>query len=380
MTHFDSYNRFFVDSETQNWVLNDATNEYAPFDYDFEEDILPHIINSFTEERVQAKRKLENIKLFRHGAGIAILFRNFDFTKTDGLDKLCHINAFEYLSGMVFIGCRMGGTIIDTPQHGIVFYDCVFDERFMIDIRDKQEYGGSGIEFDKCVFNDEISFQDISIDASVAINECLFNDHSVWKMEYFANDVRNKPGGTLYTLRVKNCIFKGEVNFYRAHIPERSVFDTLTFYKDINFAEATLGEKITFHNLCFTPLISKTMKNGFKTFIDALTAGGYKKEAKFYETHYGDAEAKKVDKTEYDIAVESGWLNIKQAALFLGVKYSSLLDMRKDDKILGVQRIPFVGEGKNSRYYVPLLQAYKNKDMKKVAELEKEMHQKENEI
>ena len=61
-------------------------------------------------------------------------------------------------------------------------------------------------------------------------------------------------------------------------------------------------------------------------------------------------------------------------------KDSSLLDMRKDDKILGVQRIPYVGEGKNSRYYVPLLQAYKNKDMKKVAELEKEMHQKENEI
>ena len=45
-----------------------------------------------------------------------------------------------------------------------------------------------------------------------------------------------------------------------------------------------------------------------------------------------------------------------------------------------MQRIPFVGEGKNSRYYVPLLQAYKNKDMKKVAELEKEMRQKENEI
>ena len=54
--------------------------------------------------------------------------------------------------------------------------------------------------------------------------------------------------------------------------------------------------------------------------------------------------------------------------------------MRKDDKILGQQRIPYVGEGKSSRYYVPLLKAYKDKDMKKVAELEKEMHQKDNEI
>lgn len=57
----------------------------------------------------------------------------------------------------------------------------------------------------------------------------------------------------------------------------------------------------------------------------------------------------------------------------MGVKYSSLLDMRKDDKILGAQRIPYIGEGKNSRYYVPLLKAYKNKDMKKVKELELEM-------
>ena len=54
--------------------------------------------------------------------------------------------------------------------------------------------------------------------------------------------------------------------------------------------------------------------------------------------------------------------------------------MRKDDKILGQQRIPYVGEGKNSRYYVPLLKAYKDKDMKLVKELEKEMRQKEDEI
>ena len=120
------------------------------------------------------------------------------------------------------------------------------------------------------------------------------------------------------------------------------------------------------------------MKNGFKSFIDALNLGKYKKEAKYYEIHYGDIDARKIDKAEFDIAAESGWLNIKQAALFLGVKYSSLLDMRKDDKVLGQQRIPYVGEGKNSRYYIPLLQAYKDKDMKRVKELEIEMRNKEN--
>lgn len=121
------------------------------------------------------------------------------------------------------------------------------------------------------------------------------------------------------------------------------------------------------------------MKNGFKSFIDALNLRKYKKEAKYYETHYGDIDTRKIDKAEFDIAAESGWLNIKQAAMFLGVKYNSLLDMRKDDKVLGLQRIPYVGEGKNSRYYIPLLQAYKDKDMKRVKELEIEMRNKENE-
>ena len=121
------------------------------------------------------------------------------------------------------------------------------------------------------------------------------------------------------------------------------------------------------------------MKNGFKSFIDALNLNKYKKEAKYYEIHYGDIDTRKVDKAEFDIAAESGWLNIKQAALFLGVKYSSLLDMRKDDKVLGQQRIPYVGEGKNSRYYIPLLQAYKDKDMNRVKELEIEMRNRENE-
>ena len=67
-------------------------------------------------------------------------------------------------------------------------------------------------------------------------------------MRRFARDVANKPGNTLYTLRVKNCIFKGEVDFSKACIPARSVFDTLTFYKDVNLSETKFAEQI-FHIL-----------------------------------------------------------------------------------------------------------------------------------
>ena len=350
--HFDSYNNIFGNREFENNVLSDSATEYTPFNYDFNQDIVPHIINQFTEGKAEIKRNLENIKLFSHGSGIGILFKNFDFTLTNALFKLDNYNYSEYISTMIFVNCRMGKTLLDAPDFGLAFYDCVFEERFTIDIRNKEEYGGAPIEFSKCTFNGEINFENINIDASICINECLFNDHSIWQMRRFARDVVEKMECTLYTLRVKNCIFKGEVDFSKAYIPTRSVFDTLIFYKDINFSETKFYEQITFHNLCFAPLTSKTMKNGFKSFIDALNLGKYKKDAKYYEIHYGDIETRKVDKAEFDIAAESGWLNIKQAALFLGVKYSSLLDMRKDDKVLGQQRIPYVGEGKNKGAFV----------------------------
>ena len=66
-------------------------------------------------------------------------------------------------------------------------------------------------------------------------------------------------------------------------------------------------------------------------------------------------------------------MNIKQAAKLLGISYTTLLAMRKEDKAYGIQRIPYKGEGKNTRYYVPIIEAYKSKDMDLVKKLEKEI-------
>ena len=376
MTHFDIQSEFFIKREAENWILNDAPEEYVPFDYDLEDDILPHLINFLGEEHVEVRRALKNVKIFRYSDGIGFLFRNFDFTKATAINSLANINDFEYLRLMIFMNCRLGGTIVDAPPSGLAFYDCVVDERFALDVQGRQGSAGK-MEFNKCVINSELDFQNISSSADITITECLFNENSILNMAGFANKIRTQKLISFNKLYVKNSIFKGEVNFHQAHIPERSCFDTLTFYKDINFTEASFGERITFHNLCFAPFTNKTMKDGFKSFTEALATYGYKKEAKFYEESY-NMENKKINKDEYDIARESGWLNIKQAALFLGYKYTTLLDMRKDDKVLGQQRIPYVGKGKNSRYYVPLLKAYKDGDMRKVAELEKEMRRKGN--
>ena len=100
----------------------------------------------------------------------------------------------------------------------------------------------------------------------------------------------------------------------------------------------------------------------------------YTKEAKFYEQNIGiEAVEKKIDKDKLEIAVKSNWVSIKQAAAILGISYTTLLAMRKEDKADGIMRIPYRGEGKNTRYYVPILEAYKSKDMDLVTKLEKEI-------
>ena len=76
----------------------------------------------------------------------------------------------------------MGKTLLDTPYFGMAFYDCVFEEDFTVDIRNKDEYAGAPIEFSKCTFNSKIDFENINVDAAIYIHECLFNDHSVWHM------------------------------------------------------------------------------------------------------------------------------------------------------------------------------------------------------
>ena len=59
--------------------------------------------------------------------------------------------------------------------------------------------------------------------------------------------------------------------------------------------------------------------------------------------------------------------------LCIGISYATLLAMRKEDKADGIRRIPYIGEGKGSRYYLPLLEAYKSQNWKLVSELAKEI-------
>lgn len=374
MTHFYHSKNLFLDKTEESMVLNGRETEYIRFDYDYDEEILPHLINTFTNRRVRATRKLENIRLFNRKSIIGMVLRDFEFMDTQSLNELSGITMNSDISLLIFINCRFGGTVIDIPASGVGFYNCVFEERIVFSVR--VEDGLHVAEFDNCTFNAMCQLGSFTQNHSLSFTNCLFNENGTFK----ATDYRCLNQEIFDSMEIRNCIFKGDVDFEKAKIPDGSVFQYLTFYREVNFKDTQMGKNILWQNLCFAPFVNKVSKDGFKSFVKALADNNYKKEAKYFEANYGESAIKKVNKDEYDIAVDSGWLNIQQAALFLGVKYSSLLDMRKDDKILGAQRIPYIGEGKNSRYYVPLLKAYKNKDMKKVKELELEMRQMEQNI
>ena len=371
MAHFNLRQGLFQSKGELAKYICDGGKEYIPYDYSFDEDILPAINNLLSNtQKVEIKRELKNIKVFLQGDGIGICFQNFDFDSVDSTGLLFGTTNCPNISALYFINCRFNiSDGIDVPPYGVAYYDCVFNERFYVNTR-IGDTPDSPVEFNNCVFNSLLSFNNVADCIPIEIDRCIFNENSKLDMSRF-----NRNNETsLYHIDIRNTIFKGAVAFDGATIPERSVFEYLTFFGDVNFKDTEILEQVTWKNLSFSPFISKSAKDGFKSFTTALNKNGYSKEAKFYEQNVGsEAIEKKIDKDRLDIAMKSDWVSIKQAAEILGISYTTLLAMRKEDKADGIMRIPYRGEGKNTRYYVPILKAYKSKDMDLVRKLEKEI-------
>ena len=371
MAHFNQRQGLFQSKKDILQYVNDDPREYIPYDYSYSEDIFPAINNLFPDaEKLEIKRPLKNIRVFLEGSLVGICFKGFDFNDIDSVSLMMEATSSPDVDAVYFINCRFNTSCgIDLPPAGAGYYDCEFNEPFYVNTRGN-EFPDAPIEFHNCVFNSLLSFENIAGCVPVELDRCLFNENSKFSMARFN---RNNDK-SLYHIDIRNTIFKGLVSFEGATIPERSIFDYLTFFGDVNFKDTVIGEQVLWKNLSFAPFSNKSAKDGFKSFVTALSKNNYTKEAKFYEQNIGiEAVEKKIDKDKLEIAVKSNWVSIKQAAAILGISYTTLLAMRKEDKADGIMRIPYRGEGKNTRYYVPILKAYKSKDMDLVKKLEKEI-------
>lgn len=370
MAHFNLRQGLFQSPHEESIYVNGRENEYIRYDYSFDEDIVPAINKLFPDnEPMPEGRPLQNVKAFLQGSLIGLCFKEFDFSDVNSAGALFAATSAPYISVLYFVNCRFGTNGgIDIPEAGVGFYDCVFDGNFYVGV--KGDSVEAPIEFNNCVINGLLSFQDIKTAIPVEIERCLFNENSKLNMSGF----NKSKTVTLYHLDIRNSLFKGEFVFDDAVIPSNSIFEYLTFYNTVSFKNTEMGSKLIWKNLSFSPFMNKATKDGFKSFTAALQKNGYSREAEFYEKNIGiEAAEAKINKDAFDIAARSNWLNIKQTAAFLGISYTTLLAMRKEDKAGGVRRIPYIGEGKNSRYYLPLLEAYKSQNWKLVSELAKEM-------
>ena len=370
MAHFNFNQGLFQSKAEMAKYISDEGKEYIPYDYNFANDIVPAINNLLPDvEKVPLSRELKNVKVFLQGSLIGLCFKNFDFSDVQAAGALFGATSSPYISMLYFINCRFGvNDGIDIPLAGVGFYDCVFEEDYNVRIRDDKP--DAPIEFNNCVFNSSLNFDNIHARIPVEIDRCLFNENSCLNMKNF-ND---KAEFGLYHLEIRNTVFKGTVNLDGSIIPTKSILEYLTFFREISFKDTKIEKDVKIQNLSFAPFITKPAKDGFKSFLNALNVNGYGKEAKFYEQNVGaEAVEQKIDKDKLEIAIKSNWVSIKQAAAILGISYTTLLAMRKEDKASGIQRIPYRGEGKSSCYYVPLLEAYKSRDMALVNKLAKEM-------
>ena len=125
--------------------------------------------------------------------------------------------------------------------------------------------------------------------------------------------------------------------------------------------------------MLFGAKMVKMANKSIYSFIKLLKAYKINDCASELETLYLNNMDTAKSKTELEIAMKTKCLIWKQTASVLGISYATLLAMRKEDKASDIIRIPYVGEGKSTRYYAPLVQAYKDRDMQLVNELAKEM-------
>ena len=105
MTHFYHSRGIFLDRVEESWVINDREKEYVTYDYDFEEDILPYLLNMFYNKRRKIKRKLENIKILRRNQAPIIVFRDFEFMDEVALNKIFSVTSNPGIAIIIFINC-----------------------------------------------------------------------------------------------------------------------------------------------------------------------------------------------------------------------------------------------------------------------------------
>lgn len=300
---------------------------------------------------------------------IKVHFKDVDFYAEN---TFCTINdlflGLNYVRTFVFENCSFNFSFYESSR-ALFFKNCVFHNSFDYNSKLQNEYQtiANVLNFENCIFHSDVKITDTKeeISSSIVLNDCRFTD----KASFHLSDI------TFLKSVLNNTIFEGNVLFENIHFTHIN-WNNLFFLNDFRNKNVALPRNSKIKQIVFGMKMVKVAHKSIRNFINILKDSkleGYAQELEeFYLIDVGNTKTKE----EFDIAIKSDWVNIKQAARILGLSYNTLLTMRKEDKATGIIRIPYIGDGKSTKYYYPLLIAYKSNDMALVKKLEKEMNAK----
>ena len=317
------------------------------------------IIN--TEEEAY---KIKEYVRFDNGV---LVFEDIEFkTLKDAnlIRDLFLLNSEDYIRAVCFVRCHFNSPEISFSANPLRMYfkECIFERQVYFYNSEKK------IEFDTCLFYGVVK---------TFCLEDLWIHHSTFELgsSLLIND--NK----LFTF--EDVIIKGKLEIEAEEIELK--WNNVSLFEPFEVKSAKLNPLSEIQNIAFVCVKSSKMNKSRKDLFDVMKNAGLEEQAKAQGLSIEEAK-KDFDLNAYKVAYESGRLKSEYAAYFLEMSVSNLEKKRKKDRESPSRdSIPFTGEGKNIKYPVEALQAYKSEDWDTLRELrqkykEKELKEKNKEI
>ena len=288
------------------------------------------------------------------------LIRKLLTQKIDYEDRQVNVDVF-------FINCHFLTPVVITEpvETDVCFRGCKFSRDCVF----KCDISGHLI-FTDCKFRDRLDFEDASISQMFFIEGCFFDKNSLFNLSNAKLKSRAK-------CTIKNTQFAGRFEAQGAEISSFSVFSNISFFNVFNFNQTKFNGHCIFDNIAFAHPTSQAIVEAQKIWAKALEKSGCEKEISNLGFNIHTVKDDKGLK-DYEIALKSGLMNSKQAALFLGKSVNYLAKKRaKDKEQITREALPFIGKGKDIQYPVDALNAFKAKDWAKLKELRKKYEMKE---
>ena len=271
-----------------------------------------------------------------------------------------NINKKLLIEGVFFIDCRFitPVKIEEQTEVDLCFRNCVFERDLII-----SNNINSNIIFNKCKFREAFEYKNIMINYMFYIEECVFNENSIVNFS-------KTTFGSESKFVIRDTQFSGKFEIEDTNINGTAVLKNLSFFNPFKINSLKLSENCTFKNFAFFNANSKGMLEAQEKFANTLKSNKYLLEIEELGLNQITKETTDFDYDAYKVAYETGYLKSEYAAYLLEKSVSYLGQKRKKDRENPSRdSIPFTGVGKNIKYPVEALLAYKAKDWDKLKEL-----------